>query len=60
MIVIPHHLRAQGETIKSEDETKLSPLVRKHINFLGQFSFLLPESVEEGALRPLKLTKELI
>ncbi|MBY0280693.1 MAG: Tn3 family transposase [Alphaproteobacteria bacterium] len=53
------HLRAKGEIIKSEDEAKLSPLVRKHINFLGQFSFLLPESVEEGALRPLNLPKEL-
>lgn len=52
------HLRAQGEVIKEEDEARLSPLGRKHINFLGQFSFLLPQVVEEGSLRALKVDEE--
>ena len=49
------HLRAEGEVIKEEDEARLSPLGRKHINFLGHFSFMLPKVVTEGQLRPLNL-----
>jgi len=52
------HLRAQGEIIKEEDEARLSPLARKHINFLGHFSFSLPQVVEEGSLRSLNVTEE--
>jgi hypothetical protein len=48
------HLRAQGEVIKEEDEARLSPLGRKHINFLGHFSFMLPKVVTEGQLRPIE------
>lgn len=47
------YLRAQGEVIKEEDEARLSPLGRKHINFLGHFSFMLPKFVAEGQLRSL-------
>ena len=46
---------AQGEVIKEEDEARLSPLGRKHINFLGHFSFMLPKVVTDGQLRPLNL-----
>ena len=53
-----NHLRAQGEVIKKEDEARLSPLGRKHINFLGHFSFSLPQVVEEGALRALNVDEE--
>lgn len=53
------HLRAQGEVIKEEDEARLSPLGRKHINFLGHFSFMLPKVVSEGKLRPLNVAEEL-
>jgi TnpA family transposase len=49
------YLRSQGEVIKEEDEVRLSPLGRKHINFLGHFSFSLPQVVEEGALRSLNI-----
>lgn len=49
------HLRAQGEIIREEDEARLSPLIRGHINFLGHFSFLLSEMVEKGSLRPLNV-----
>jgi TnpA family transposase len=51
------YLRSQGEVIKEEDEARLSPLGRKHINFLGHFSFSLPQVVEEGALRSLNVSK---
>ncbi|TXI95280.1 MAG: Tn3 family transposase [Burkholderiaceae bacterium] len=52
------YLRSQGEVIKEEDEARLSPLGRKHINFLGHFSFSLPPVVEEGALRSLNIAEE--
>ncbi len=49
------YLRAQGEVIKEEeDEAQLSPFGRKHINFLGHFSFMLPKVLSDGQLRPLK------
>lgn len=53
------YLRAQGEVIKEEDEARLSPLGRKHINFLGHFSFMLPKVVTEGQLRPLNVAENL-
>ena len=52
------YLRSQGEVIKEEDEARLSPLGRKHINFLGHFSFALPQVVEQGALRSLNIAEE--
>jgi TnpA family transposase len=53
------HLKAQGEVINEEDEAKLSPLGRKHINFLGHFSFMLPKDVAEGQLRLLNFAEKL-
>ncbi|HAT2076573.1 TPA: Tn3 family transposase [Legionella pneumophila] len=53
------YLRAQGEVINEEDEARLSPLGRKHINFLGHFSFMLPKVVAEGQLRPLNVAEKL-
>jgi TnpA family transposase len=53
------YLHAQGEVINEEDEAKLSPLGRKHINFLGHFSFTLPKVVAEGQLRPLNVAEKL-
>ncbi|MBY0580969.1 MAG: hypothetical protein K2P53_04745 [Rickettsiales bacterium] len=35
------------------DVSKLSPLLSKHINILGKYSFVLPESVRDGKLREL-------
>ncbi len=52
------YLRAQGEIIKDEDEARLSPLSRSHINFLGHFSFSLSKAVEDGLLRPLNTAVE--
>jgi hypothetical protein len=47
------HLRTQSLEIREEDESRLSPLVHKHINVLGHYSFTLADQVEKGMLRPL-------
>ena len=53
------YLRSTGEIVNPEDEAKLSPLLQGHINFLGNFTFVLPEDVENGQLRPLSSLEEL-
>lgn len=47
------------ELIKDEDIAKLSPLLSRHINILGRYSFALPESVQEGNLRQLNYVENL-
>jgi TnpA family transposase len=44
-------LRAAGYEVRDEDVARLSPLVYKHINFLGRYAFASPP---EGPLRPLR------
>jgi len=46
-------LSSQGMEVKDSDVQRLWPLNYKHINFLGRYSFNLPESVANGELRPL-------
>ena len=36
------------------DIARLSPVRWRHINFLGRYEFLLPETVANGGLRPLR------
>ena len=48
------HLREKGEAVLPEDVTRLSPLVTKHINFLGRYEFNLPEYLKQGQMRPLR------
>ena len=50
-------LKADGIPIKDEDIAKVSPLMHKHINTLGKFSFALPDSVKDGNLRELNEIK---
>jgi hypothetical protein len=45
-------LRAQGHPVLDADVARLSPLIRKHLNVHGRYSFLLPEL--PGDLRPLR------
>ncbi len=52
-------LRLQGDEIREEDETRLSPLGHKHVNMLGHYSFTLAEQVMKGQLRPLNQPSEL-
>jgi len=43
----------QSTKIILEDEARLSPLLYRHINMLGHYSFTLAEQVINGQLRPL-------
>jgi hypothetical protein len=47
-------LRTEGFEVKEEDVARLSPLLHKHINFQGRYSFALSEAVAQGDLRPLR------
>ena len=51
------HLRTDGMAIRQEDLARLSPLMHKHVNVLGRYSFALTESVANGELRPLHQEK---
>lgn len=48
------HLRAKGEATRPEDVARLSPLEYRHINLLGRYEFILPESLQQGGVRPLR------
>ena len=52
-------LRTEGMEVLAADVARLSPLVHKHINFQGRYSFALTEAVAQGALRPLQDPDEL-
>ncbi|MBK8184614.1 MAG: hypothetical protein IPK63_17755 [Candidatus Competibacteraceae bacterium] len=43
-----------GRMVRDEDGARLSPLIHGHIHVLGRYSFLIPESVATGELRPLR------
>ena len=47
-------LRAEGYSVRDEDVARLSPLIHEHINILGRYSFVVPEPVVRGELRPLR------
>src|SRR5215813_10337581 len=49
-----NQLRAEGFEVRAEDVARLSPLLYKHINFQGRYSFALSEAVAHGGLRPLR------
>ena len=49
-----NQMRAEGQEVLSTDVARLSPLLYKHINFQGRYSFALAESVARGRLRPLR------
>jgi hypothetical protein len=49
-----NQLRAAGMQVNPEDVARLSPLIHKHMNFQGRYSFALSEAVARGDLRPLR------
>lgn len=52
-------LTAYGREIDPADIARLSPILWRHINFLGRYDIALPESIVHGGLRPLRnLTSE--
>jgi TnpA family transposase len=46
-------LKTEGWVIEDADLARLSPLIWRHINFLGRYNFAVPEVVANGGLRPL-------
>jgi TnpA family transposase len=48
-------LRKEDYPIQDEDLARLSPLVFEHINLLGRYTFSMPDSVQRGELRPLRI-----
>lgn len=47
-------LRSEGHPVSQEDVARLSPFGHDHINMFGQYSFVLPDEVMRGELRPLR------
>ena len=47
-------LQTDGDAIADADARRLSPLVHKHLNFLGRYHFSLPGDVRGGELRELR------
>ncbi len=58
MDAVLDQLRSEGYPVRSEDEARLSPFGREHINMLGRYSFAVPEAVARGELRPLRSASE--
>lgn len=51
-------LRSEGYLVKVEDEMRLSPFSREHMNMLGRYLFTVPEAVIRGELRSLNKSNE--
>ena len=47
-------LEEQGLFTDPANIARLSPILWRHINFLGRYEIALPESVAQGGLRPLR------
>ena len=47
-------LEREGGAVEPIDQARLSPIMWRHINFLGRYDFSLPEVVAKGRLRPLQ------
>jgi TnpA family transposase len=48
------HVRQEGLDVQNDDIAHLSPLIWRHLNFLGRYDFSLPDTVVDGGLRPLR------
>lgn len=49
-----HQAKADGMDVHPDDLLHLSPLIWRHLNFLGRYDFSLPDTVRNGGLRPLR------
>jgi Tn3 transposase DDE domain len=54
MGAVLEQLRKVGYPVNKEDKAHLSPLTHEHINTQGRHSFMMPEAVVKGELRPLR------
>jgi TnpA family transposase len=52
-------IQAGQMPVAAADIARLSPLVHRHLNFQGRYSFALAEAIARGALRPLHDPSEL-
>jgi TnpA family transposase len=48
-------LHVEGYPTAENDIARLSPLGHEHINFLGRYHFVLPEAIQRGEYRPLRV-----
>jgi TnpA family transposase len=51
---VVRQLAKEGVAIDTADQAPLSPVMWRHINFLGRYDFSLPDDVAEGRLRQLR------
>ncbi len=51
-------LHVEGFHATDEDIARLSPLGYEHLNFLGRYTFALPEVIQQGGYRPLRTPEE--
>jgi TnpA family transposase len=51
-------LHVEGLRATDEDIARLSPLGYDHLNFLGRYTFALPEEIQRGGYRPLRVPEE--
>lgn len=58
MEAVLHQLQDEGHTVREADVARLSPLIHQHINMLGRYSFVVPDGVSKGELRPLRNPKD--
>ena len=54
MDAVLSQLQADGDAIADADVRRLSPLVHKHLNFLGRYHFSLTGDIRGGVLRELR------
>ena len=53
-----NQLRQEGFPVYDEDVARLSAYGYSHINMLGRYSFVMPDEVKRGQLRPLRITNK--
>ena len=51
-------LYVEGVSAKDEDIARLSPLGYDHLNVVGRYTFTLPEEIQRGGYRPLRLPED--
>lgn len=51
---VVRQLEKEGNAAEPADQARLSPILWRHINFLGRYDFSLPDDVASGNLRPLR------
>jgi TnpA family transposase len=54
MDAVLKQLRKEGYLVRDENVARMAPMLHKHMNMMGRYSFEVPESVARGELRPLR------